>query len=257
MRKFILIRTYNDEDESVCIELLKASVMNTLNHTFIRILLGINIMRVVYFATIVLMIILMYTGIPLFYSIMVIFIPAIILYISLYVKFLYEARLVGFEVFEIPRIFPNDDSSRFWVAEAYEDHSFIDQEQDQQYLFMTEENLNECTFDVSQHNKKIVGIMSVCKCNCEPRGALIKRLYVQTKYRRKGIGSQFINTAMNFAEEYGYECVKAIINEFQKVLANFYDAKDFDLRILYDQSILLSIMTYEYTYLTRHSNQIS
>ncbi|XP_046838932.1 uncharacterized protein LOC124433226 isoform X2 [Vespa crabro] len=233
MRKFILIRTYNDEDESVCIELLKASVMNTLNHTFIRILLGINIMRVVYFATIVLMIILMYTGIPLFYSIMVIFIPAIILYISLYVKFLYEARLVGFEVFEIPRIFPNDDSSRFWVAEAYEDHSFIDQEQDQQYLFMTEENLNECTFDVSQHNKKI------------------------TKYRRKGIGSQFINTAMNFAEEYGYECVKAIINEFQKVLANFYDAKDFDLRILYDQSILLSIMTYEYTYLTRHSNQIS
>ncbi|XP_046812793.1 uncharacterized protein LOC124421550 isoform X1 [Vespa crabro] len=257
MRKFILIRTYNDEDESVCIELLKASVMNTLNHTFIRILLGINIMRVVYLATIVLMLILIHTGLPLVYSIMVIFIPGIILYISLYVKFLYEATLVGFEVFEIPRIFPNDDSSRFWVAEAYEDHSLIDQEQDHRYIFMTEENLNECTFDVSQLNKKIVGIMSVCKSNCEPRGVLIKRLYVQRKYRRKGIGSQFMNTAMYFAEEHGFECVKAIINEFQKVLVNFYDAKDFDLRIACRQSLLLSIMTYEYTYLTRHSNQNS
>ncbi|XP_046812794.1 uncharacterized protein LOC124421550 isoform X2 [Vespa crabro] len=233
MRKFILIRTYNDEDESVCIELLKASVMNTLNHTFIRILLGINIMRVVYLATIVLMLILIHTGLPLVYSIMVIFIPGIILYISLYVKFLYEATLVGFEVFEIPRIFPNDDSSRFWVAEAYEDHSLIDQEQDHRYIFMTEENLNECTFDVSQLNKKI------------------------RKYRRKGIGSQFMNTAMYFAEEHGFECVKAIINEFQKVLVNFYDAKDFDLRIACRQSLLLSIMTYEYTYLTRHSNQNS
>ncbi|XP_047348324.1 uncharacterized protein LOC124948571 [Vespa velutina] len=252
MRKFILIRTYNDEDESVCIELLKASVMYTLNYTFIRILLGINIMRVVYLATIVLMLILMRTGLPLVYSSMVIFIPIIILYISLYAKFLYDARLVGYEVYEIPRIFTTDGSSCFWVAEAYEDLSLIDQEQQQQYIFMTEENLNECTFDVSELNKKIVGIMSVCKSNCEPRGALIKRLYVQTKYRRKGIGSQFMNTAMYFAEEHGFECVKAIINEFQKVLIDFYDAKDFDLRIVFRQSLLLSIMTYKYIYKTRH-----
>ncbi|XP_035726815.1 uncharacterized protein LOC118443644 isoform X7 [Vespa mandarinia] len=252
MRKFIVIRTYNDEDESVCIELLKASVMFSLNHTFIGILFGINIMRVVNIATIVLMLILMHKGLPLFYSIMVIFIPGIILYISLYLKFLYEARLVGFEVFEIPRIFTDDDSSRFWVAEAYEHHSLMDQEQDQQYTFMTEENLNKCTFDVSQHNKKIVGIMSVCKCSCEPRGALIKRLYVQTKFRRKGIGSQFINTAMYFADEHGFGCVKAIINEFQKALIDFYDAKGFELKLLCHQSVLLSIMTYEYVYKTRH-----
>ncbi|XP_035726814.1 uncharacterized protein LOC118443644 isoform X6 [Vespa mandarinia] len=252
MRKFIVIRTYNDEDESVCIELLKASVMFSLNHTFIGILFGINIMRVVNIATIVLMLILMHKGLPLFYSIMVIFIPGIILYISLYLKFLYEARLVGFEVFEIPRIYRRDNSSRFWVAEAYEDLSLIDQEQHHQYTFMTEENLNECTFDVSQHNKKIVGIMSVCKSNFEPKGALIKRLYVQTNYRRKGIGSQFMNTAMYFAEEHGFGCVKAIIIEFQKALIDFYNAKGFDLRIVCRQSLLFSIMMYKYIYKTKH-----
>ncbi|XP_047368933.1 uncharacterized protein LOC124956762 [Vespa velutina] len=215
MRKFILIRTYREEDESVCKELLKASVMYSLNHTFIGILLGINIMRIVNLVTIVLMLILIRTRLPLVYSIMVIFIPGILLYISLYAKFLYEARIVGNEVFD-SRINTRNNSSRFWIAEAYEDLSLIDQEQQQQYIFMTEENLNECTFDVSQLNKKIVGIMSVCKSNCEPTVALIKRLYVQTKYRRKGVGSQFINTAIHFAEEHGFECVKAFINEYQK-----------------------------------------
>ncbi|XP_035726825.1 uncharacterized protein LOC118443644 isoform X15 [Vespa mandarinia] len=217
MRNIILIRTYKEEDKPVCKELLEAS-----------------------------------TGFYVVYCIMVIFIPGIILYISLLSKFLYEARIVGNEVSEISRIYRRDNSSRFWVAEAYEDLSLIDQEQHHQYTFMTEENLNECTFDVSQHNKKIVGIMSVCKSNFEPKGALIKRLYVQTNYRRKGIGSQFMNTAMYFAEEHGFGCVKAIIIEFQKALIDFYNAKGFDLRIVCRQSLLFSIMMYKYIYKTKH-----
>ncbi|XP_047368948.1 uncharacterized protein LOC124956765 [Vespa velutina] len=231
MRKFILIRNYNEEDESVCIELLKASVMDTLNYTFIRILLGINIMRVVYLATIVLMLILMHTGLPLVYSSTVIFIPLIILYISLYAKFLYDARLVGHEVYDIPRIYTLDNSSRLWVAEAYEDFSLHDQEQDQQYVFMTEENLNDSNIDVSNHNKKIVGIMLFRKSNWEPTFGYIKRLYVQKKYTRKGIGNQLMNQAVFFANEHGILCIKAFVSEFEKYLISFYNTKNFTQQI--------------------------
>ncbi|XP_046812963.1 uncharacterized protein LOC124421622 isoform X3 [Vespa crabro] len=253
MRKFILIRTYREEDKLVCKELLKASVMYSLNHTFIGFLFGINIMRIINSLSIVLMVLLIQRGLHVYCGI-VIFLPPIILYISLYAKFLYEARNVANEVSEIPRIFTTSNSSRFWIAEAYEDLSVNIQEQDQPYIFMTEEKLNECNIDISQHKKKIVGIMSVRKSNCEPTVALIKRLYVQKKYRRKGIGNQFINRAIHFAEEHGFECVKAIINEFQKIVINFFNAKNFTLKIVRDQSFLISILMYEYTYLTRHSN---
>ncbi|XP_035726809.1 uncharacterized protein LOC118443644 isoform X1 [Vespa mandarinia] len=257
MQKCILIRTYRDEDKLFCKKLLEASVMNQLNHTYIGFLLGLNIMRIVNILSIVLMSLLMYTGIHKIYCIIVIFIPEIILYISLYAKFLYEARIVGNEADEISRICTPSNSSRFWIAEAYEDLSVNNQEQDQPYIFMTQEKLNECNIDISQYNKKIVGIMSVCKSNWEPTVAWIKRLYVQKKYRRKGIGRQFINRAIHFAEEYRFECVKAIINEFQKVVIHFFNAKNFTLKIIRDQSYLMTIMMYEYTYLTRHSNQIS
>ncbi|XP_035726812.1 uncharacterized protein LOC118443644 isoform X4 [Vespa mandarinia] len=257
MRKFILIRTYREEDKPVCKELLKSSVMYPLNHTFIGFLLGTNVMRIINVLSIVLMVVLLQTGFYVVYCIMVIFIPGIILYISLLSKFLYEARIVGNEVSEISRICTPSNSSRFWIAEAYEDLSVNNQEQDQPYIFMTQEKLNECNIDISQYNKKIVGIMSVCKSNWEPTVAWIKRLYVQKKYRRKGIGRQFINRAIHFAEEYRFECVKAIINEFQKVVIHFFNAKNFTLKIIRDQSYLMTIMMYEYTYLTRHSNQIS
>ncbi|XP_035726816.1 uncharacterized protein LOC118443644 isoform X8 [Vespa mandarinia] len=256
MRKFILIRTYREEDKPVCKELLKASVMYSLNHTFIGFLLGLNIMRIINLLSLVLIILLIQGELHPYCSI-VIFLPLIVLYISLYAKFLYEAKIVANEVSEIPRICTPSNSSRFWIAEAYEDLSVNNQEQDQPYIFMTQEKLNECNIDISQYNKKIVGIMSVCKSNWEPTVAWIKRLYVQKKYRRKGIGRQFINRAIHFAEEYRFECVKAIINEFQKVVIHFFNAKNFTLKIIRDQSYLMTIMMYEYTYLTRHSNQIS
>ncbi|XP_035726820.1 uncharacterized protein LOC118443644 isoform X11 [Vespa mandarinia] len=252
MQKCILIRTYRDEDKLFCKKLLEASVMNQLNHTYIGFLLGLNIMRIVNILSIVLMSLLMYTGIHKIYCIIVIFIPEIILYISLYAKFLYEARIVGNEADEISRIYTVSNSCCFWIAEECKDYSLNRSEQDQRYIFMTEEKLNECNIDISQHNKKIVGILAVYKKNLEPTVAWIKRLYVQNKYRRKGIGSQLLNQATHFAEEHRFECVKTISSQFQKVLINFYNTRNFNVKILRGKSFLISVTMYEYIFRTTH-----
>ncbi|XP_035726821.1 uncharacterized protein LOC118443644 isoform X12 [Vespa mandarinia] len=252
MRKFILIRTYREEDKPVCKELLKSSVMYPLNHTFIGFLLGTNVMRIINVLSIVLMVVLLQTGFYVVYCIMVIFIPGIILYISLLSKFLYEARIVGNEVSEISRIYTVSNSCCFWIAEECKDYSLNRSEQDQRYIFMTEEKLNECNIDISQHNKKIVGILAVYKKNLEPTVAWIKRLYVQNKYRRKGIGSQLLNQATHFAEEHRFECVKTISSQFQKVLINFYNTRNFNVKILRGKSFLISVTMYEYIFRTTH-----
>ncbi|XP_047348337.1 uncharacterized protein LOC124948576 [Vespa velutina] len=248
MQNFILIRTYREEDKLFCKELLEASVMNQLNHTFIGFLLGLNIMRIIKVLSIVFMVMFIYTGVHIAYCGIVVFIPEVILYITLYVKFLYESRIVGNEVSEVPRIYTLDNSSRFWVAEAYEDFSLHDQEQDQQYVFITEENLNDSNIDVSNHNKKIVGIMSFRKSNWEPTLGYIKRFYVQKKYTRKGIGNKLMNQAVFFADEHGILCIKAIVSQFEKHLISFYNTKNFTVNIIRDKSFLISITLYEYIF---------
>ncbi|XP_035726817.1 uncharacterized protein LOC118443644 isoform X9 [Vespa mandarinia] len=248
MRNIILIRTYKEEDKLFCKELLEDSVMNQLNHTFIGFLIGLNIMRIINVLSVVLMVILISTGLHIAYCGVLVFIPEIILYITLYVKFLYESRIVGNEVSEIPRIYTLDNFSRFWVAEAYEDFPLHDQEQDQQYVFMTEENLNDSNIDVSNHNKKIVGIMSFRKSNWQPTLGYIKRFYVQKKYTRKGIGNQLMNQAVFFADEHGILFIKAIVSEFEKHLINFYNSKNFTVNIIRDNSLLISITLYEYIF---------
>ncbi|XP_047348374.1 uncharacterized protein LOC124948593 [Vespa velutina] len=254
MQKFILLRTYKEEDESVCKKLLKASVMYSLNHTYFGFLLGVNAMRIINILSIVFMFVLMLRDYPVGYCSIVLFVPPIILYIGLYAKFLYEARVLGNEVSEIPRIFTPENSSRFWIAEAYEDLSANNQEQDQPYIFMTEETLNDCNGDVSKHNKEIVGIISVCKSNWDPRIGWLKCFYVKKNYRRKRIGTQLMNQAMDFAEDQQFECVKTIVSQFQKHIINFYNSRNYAVTAISDKTFLVSITLYEYVFRTRYSS---
>ncbi|XP_035726823.1 uncharacterized protein LOC118443644 isoform X14 [Vespa mandarinia] len=229
MRKFILIRTYREEDKPVCKELLKSSVMYPLNHTFIGFLLGTNVMRIINVLSIVLMVVLLQTGFYVVYCIMVIFIPGIILYISLLSKFLYEARIVGNEVSEISRIYTSDNSSCFWIAEAYDDYSLNDQDKNQPYIFMTEEELIQCNIDVSEYYIEIVGIMSFCRNNLDTTLGCIKNFYVKKYYRKNGIGSQLMNQTLRFAHEHGIGCVKATVSQFQKHVMNFFNTRNFSI----------------------------
>ncbi|XP_047348276.1 uncharacterized protein LOC124948540 isoform X2 [Vespa velutina] len=254
MQKCILIRTYREQDKLSCKKLLEDSVMTQLNHTFFGFILALNIIRMVFVLSILVTGLLVYAELHITYCIIVMCIPGIILYISLYTKFRYEARMVGYEIFDIPRIYTLDNPSRFWIAEAYEDVSLNNQEQNQQYVFMTEEKMNVCKVDFSNHNKKIVGIMSVCKSNWEPTLGYIKRFYVQKKYAKKDVYNQLMKQAEFFAYERGILCIKAIVSQFEKHLISFYNTKNFTVNIIHDRSFLISITMYEYIFRTRNSH---
>ncbi|XP_047348112.1 uncharacterized protein LOC124948472 isoform X2 [Vespa velutina] len=190
-------------------------------------------------------------GFPVVYCSMIIFLPAIVLYILLYVAFSYEARLVGNEVSEIPRIYTSDNSSCFWIAEAYHDYSLNDQDQDQPYIFMTEEELIQCNIDVSEYYIEIVGIMSFCKNIPDTTLGCIKNFYVKKYYRKNGIGSHLMNRTLYFAHEHGIGCVKATVSQYQKHLMNFFNTRNFTVSIIRDQSSLISVTFYEYVFRTR------
>lgn len=102
MYRFILIRSYRQEDELFCKELLKAGITDSLNATFTAFLTGKRAMNVINASVVIFTFALIVIGFPFVYCIMVLFIPPIVLYIFLYATFLYEARDVGNKTFAIP-----------------------------------------------------------------------------------------------------------------------------------------------------------
>ncbi|XP_035727180.1 uncharacterized protein LOC118443803 [Vespa mandarinia] len=253
MQKYILIRNYREQDKLSCKRLLEASVMSQLNHTFFGFILALNIIRMVFVLSILVVGLLVYAELHIIYCIIVMCIPGIILYISLYTKFRYDARMIGYEIFDISRIYTLNNSARFWIAELYEDFSLNNQEQNQQYTFMTEEEMRASEIDLSKYNKKIIGILLFCQSNWQPTHAWIKRFYVLKKYTRKGVGSTLLKHALQFAGEKGFVCVKATISQFQKRYMYFYYVKTNDVTILRDRlSFFVSITLYEYIFRTKN-----
>lgn len=152
----------------------------------------------------------------------------------------------------INRIYTSDNSSCFWIAEAYEDCLLNHCPQDQQYTFMTEEVFNESNINITIFNIKIVGTLAFCKSRRSSNMGCIKRLYVQKNYRRKGIGNHLVNQALQFGEEHGFECINTIISEYEKGAMELFSNNEFNINTVHSKPFLMSITLYEYIFLTTH-----
>ncbi|KAL2749946.1 putative N-acetyltransferase camello isoform X1 [Vespula maculifrons] len=247
MYNFILIRAYRQEDEPFCKELLKTGVMASLNATFIGFLSEeIALIIAVLICTTILILI----GIPILYCLMVMSIPAFAIYIFLYTTFFYKARQIQKEVSAIPRIYMSDNTSHFWVAEAYEFYLLNRRQRDERCTFMTEEEFKESNIDVSRHFKKIVGTIALCKNKKLQNSAWIKRFSVHKDYRRKNIGIHLVNLALQFSNEHGYKRINVIISEYRVGAIKLFIKKGFELYLLHNKSLFTSLMTIEFHELT-------
>ncbi|XP_046812971.1 uncharacterized protein LOC124421626 [Vespa crabro] len=251
MSNFILIRSYRQEDEPFCKKLLKAGIIDSLNATFTAFLTRKGAINAINASIVMFTLALIIVGFPIVYCIMFIFIPPIIFYIFLYATFLYEARNVENEASAITWIYTSDNSSCFWIAEAYEDYS-LNHQQNQRYIFMTEEKFNESNINVSRYVKKVVGTIAFYNCNRSPNSGWIKRLSVHKNYRRKGIGSYLVNRVLQFGEEQGFEYINVIISEYRIGAILLFIKKGFNMHNIHSKSHFMLIAFYEYVYRTTH-----
>ncbi|KAL2740811.1 putative N-acetyltransferase camello isoform X1 [Vespula squamosa] len=218
---FILIRAYRQEDESFCKELLKISVMASLNSTFIGFLSEeIALITAVLICTTILTLV----GVPIIYCLM----------------------LDRFK----KKIYMSDNTSHFWVAEAYEFYLLNRRQRDEQCTFMTEEEFNKSNIDVFRHFKKIVGTIALCKSNKLQNSAWIKRLSVHKNYKRKDIGIHLVNLALQFGNEQGYKSINVIISEYRVDVIKLFIKKGFELYLLHNKPFFTSLVTVEFHELT-------
>ncbi|XP_046812968.1 uncharacterized protein LOC124421625 isoform X2 [Vespa crabro] len=180
----------------------------------------------------------------------------IVVYIITYINFWIDAEKAQKEVSQISRIYMSDNSSHFWVAELYEDYSLNRQERDQRYKFMTKEKFNQSNINVSKYVKKIVGTIGLCKNNKLQNSGWIKRLCVHKNYRRKGIGINLVNVALEYGSQQKYRCINVIISVHRKAARELFITKNFEIyshhKKLHRTSVTLSFieLTYQLRYIS-------
>lgn len=113
----------------------------------------------------------------------------------------------NFQMVTIRKCHPNDQEATRGLIVKIMSHEFHKESQN----FPTDDLGDICSsygkmgeaFFVAQENGKIVGTIGVKQE--DERTALMRRLFVDVEYRRKGIGSQLINRAIEFSREVGYD----------------------------------------------------
>lgn len=129
------------------------------------------------------------------------------------------------------------------MAEAFE--PFMTQKNPQHfyYTIMGEQQFQDCKIDVTYQRRKIVGTVAVCKSHTLDKGAWMKRLYVEKNYRRKGIASFVIKTAVEFATAQGYSSISSVTSEHQDGGRELCIKRGFELKQMYHKPLLGSIAT--------------
>ncbi|XP_053974299.1 N-acetyltransferase family 8 member 3-like [Hylaeus volcanicus] len=248
MSYIIVIRSYRPGDEISCKEIVKASVMSTLNATFIGIALKeLTFQLMILFAAVMFI----FFGLPFSVCLLVVPIVIVLVYIGTYIGFTTKAMEVNEEVSNIPRIFMSNAFSCFWVAEAFEPYLMTENPKNVHYTILTEQQFRDSNIDISSQVKKIVGTIALCKSHRLDKGAWIKRLYVHRQYMRKGIASCLINVAVQFAIDQGYSCANTVASEYTEGGRELCFKKGFELQQMYHKPILGSLVTvlmYELTY---------
>lgn len=144
----------------------------------------------------------------------------------------------------------SDNSSRFWVAELYE-YTLLKNQQHNQRKFMTEIEFKKSNIDVSRYDTKIVGTIALCKSNRLENCGWIKRLCVHKDYRRKGIGINLVNVALQYGNQQGYRRINVIISKHRKAVKELLSNKGFELylyrkRYIYKTPVMLLFVELSY-----------
>ncbi|XP_025602370.2 N-acetyltransferase family 8 member 3-like [Athalia rosae] len=248
MSHIIVIRSYKPSDNLECREIAKESVMSSINTAFVG-----NLVKEVTFELMILFAALLFIFCGIHFTICLLVVPVVVIltYISTYVSLTARSMEVAQEISNIPKFYLSNPFSGFWVAEAFEPNIMTSQPKDCYYSIMSENQLQESNIDVSLQSKRIIGTIGLTKSYRVGKSAWIKRLAVKHSYRRKGIGSCLLDTAVQFAINQGYGSVETIASEYTEGGREICLKKGFELKQMYHRHLigsLITILMYELTY---------
>ncbi|KAF7992491.1 hypothetical protein HCN44_004835 [Aphidius gifuensis] len=248
MKNIVVIRRFQPGDEIQFRKMINNEIMGSLNLAVLS-----NLSKETTFQLIILSsaIAFIFFDMPLKICISLIPIVISLIYAATFMGFTMTAVQIDRELSNIPRFYMSNAFSCFWVAEAFKPYHKSSHSNQCQYTIMTKKQFYGSKMHVSSQCTKIVGTIGLLKSHRVENGAWIKRLCIDKEYRRKGIASMLLTTAINFAINQGYSCVDTATSEYIKGSRELMFRTGFQLKQMYHKRVmrpLTSILFYELTY---------
>lgn len=248
MNHIVVIRKYRPGDEIHLRKMVKNGIMGSLNSAFLS-----NLSKEATFQSMILCSAIAFIFFDMPFKICILSIPIVIffIYAAVFIGLTLTAAEIDREILNISTFYMSNAFSCFWVAETFEPYHKSSNSNNCEHIIMTNEQFYDSNIHVSSLCSKIVGTIGLLKSHQAENDAWIKRLSIDIEYRRKGIASMLLTTAIQFATNEGYSCVNTVIPEYTKGGRELMFEKGFQLKQMYHKRVvgpITSILFYELTY---------
>ncbi|KAI4500698.1 hypothetical protein M0802_004290 [Mischocyttarus mexicanus] len=255
MDKYLYIRRYKQEDEPYCKELAKSCLMALLNSIYFNLMITSN--RFIFLHGIITYKLYSF-GITFPFYLIYPVIVALATYIMLYLLFWKIVHDFQKDVFDATRTCSTNGNKCYWVAEVYQYRSFKHFRPHARYRWITEKELQMSDINTSNYEKKIVGFIGVDEYTRLGNCALLNKFLVHKDYARKGIGTNLIETVLQYCNENKYARVNLQFFEFLQSSIIFCQKLGFKYYETQSKSflpLLRDVKIYEFSYLTNRTNK--
>ncbi|BFF91773.1 uncharacterized protein DMAD_09988 [Drosophila madeirensis] len=235
MQPFIVIRTYREDDELKCQDLVRDYIMSFYTKSFFALMLREITLQ---FIVITWAIFFIFLGVPLLFCTLSVPGCIVCLFVSTYFAFYAKAM-------ELMKVKP----SQSLVAECYEPFIFRCSPKEASYdIFM-----ENCPYDEAHTRKfrrRIVATISVKNHHAVYNAAWICRFAIAPDYPYQKIMEPMVNLVSKNCANGGYGSLECTISEWQENERDFYDEYGFVTRQIYHKKIIGSSLSVMKTQLT-------
>lgn len=238
MSVYVVIRDYKPGDERGCQEVVQEATMSTVNTAFFS-----GLTREITFQVIILTSAMMFIfmGVPLHVCLGSIPAVVVLMYICVWSSHAFKAAQLHQDMGSIPRFYMSSEHTGFWVAEVYIKLLENWNPQFSEVVFISD--VESQKMDFSAYRRRIVGTIAVTKSKNSEETAWMRRMGVMKKYRRKGIASALVDTALQFCFDHQYKYVELVTTECHDAARELYLNKGFELKQMYHKQIVGSLIT--------------
>lgn len=146
------------------------------------------------------------------------------------------------EISLVKQQYQESDKTTFLVAEYF--GPLIDLSPEKKISFRNLTEIQSCQQEMNCHSKKIIGFLGITRNNEKACSSWLKRLAVDSRFKRKKVATELLNKASHFCYEKGYSSIEVCITECQKEAKEFFLLRGFELEQLYHKRVMGSTAIY-------------
>ncbi|KAF2351311.1 GNAT domain [Trinorchestia longiramus] len=228
-----LLRPFKQQDEIAVKKIINDATMEPMGEYFMKALFSEIFLQMAFLSIAVGFI---GFSIPLTLCVTLIPVAVAVVYIAIYAAHAIKVMELHGDLSNISQVYQQDDDTGFWVAEVYdfmegsELSAHFNITKKVMYDFVTQEELDRREINLAEYkHRSVVGCIALTHSlnSDNVRKAWLRRMAVKMEYRRRNIGSNLLELAIDFARRHQYKGIELLTTECHYQAREMYHKSGF------------------------------